>query len=202
MIKYNGMKSEIRGGTVRQLPAGPYVAKVLSVQIEGKAPAQRLEVYLDIAEGEHTDYWMKKYRAQKARETPDRKVTYKGIIRVTIPNEQNKTRDFERDSVSFNDMIGRFEASNPGFQWDGEEAKLAGLLIGISVQEDTYNGYPFTKPVRFEIVDDVRAGKVAALPPKQETEPDPTPAPMMDQRSGMQMVNTEQLPWDQQDKPW
>ena len=195
MIKYNGMKAEVRGGTIRQLPAGPYVAKVLSVQIDGREPAQRLEVYVDIAEGEFTDFWMKKYKAQKAKETADRKVTYKGIMRVWVPNENNKNRDFDKDVVSFNDMIGRFKASNPGFEWDGEETKLAGLLIGISVQEDSYNGYPFTKPVRFEIVSDVREGKVATLPPKQGDEPDPTPAPMVDQRSGMQMVNTEQLPW-------
>ena len=200
MIQYNGMKSQVRGGFVRQLPAGPYVAKVLSVQVEGKAPAQRLEVYLDIAEGEFKDFWMKKYRAQKEKETPDRKVSYKGIMRVWVPNEQNKSRDFDKDVVSFNDMIGRFVASNPGFEWDGEETKLAGKLIGISVQEDSFNGYQFTRPVRFEIVDDVRSGKVATLPPKQQDDqPDPTPAPAVDQRSGMQMVNTEQLPWDQ---PW
>lgn len=198
MITYNGMKSQVRGGFVRQLPAGPYVAKVLSVQVEGKAPAQRLEVYLDIAEGEFTDFWMKKYKAQKEKETPDRKVSYKGIMRVWIPNENNKERDFDKDVVSFNDMIGRFTASNPGFDWDGEETKLASKLIGISVQEDSYNGYAFTRPVRFEIVDDVRNGKVATLPPKQQDDqPDPTPAPAVDQRSGMQMVYTEQLPWDQ-----
>ena len=200
MIQYNGMKSQVRGGFVRQLPAGPYVAKVLSVQVEGKSPAQRLEVYLDIAEGEFKDFWMKKYKAQKEKETPDRKVSYKGIMRVWIPNEQNKSRDFDKDVISFNDMIGRFVASNPGFEWDGEETKLAGKLIGISVQEDSFNGYQFTRPVRFEIVDDVRSGKVATLPPKQQDDqPDPTPAPAVDQRSGMQMVNTEQLPWDQ---PW
>jgi len=197
MIQYNGMKSQVRGGFVRQLPAGPYVAKVLSVQVEGKAPAQRLEVYLDVAEGEHKDFWMKKYRALKEKETPDKKVTYKGIIRIWIPNEKNRSRDFEKDVVRFNDMIGRFAASNPGFEWDGEETKLAGKLIGISVQEDYYNGCPYTKPVRFEIVSEVREGKVPVMAPAQrEDEPDPTPAPMMDQRSGMQMVQTESLPWD------
>lgn len=198
MIKYNGMKAEVRTGAVKQLPAGPYVAKVLSVQIEGREPDQRLAVYLDIAEGEFKDFWMKKYRAQKDRETADRKVTYKGILRIRIPNPDNKNAMYpEKDIANFNDMIGRFQASNPGFEWDGEETKLAGLLIGISVQEDSYNGYPFTKPVRFEIVDDVREGKVPVMAPKnREDEPDPTTAPMMDQRSGMQVVNTENLPWD------
>ena len=201
MITYNGMKSQVRGGFVRQLPAGPYVAKVLSVQVEGKAPAQRLEVYLDIAEGEYNDFWMKKYRAQKEKETPDRKVSYKGIMRVWIPNEKNTGRDFDKDVETFNDMIGRFVASNPGFEWDGEETKLATKLIGISVQEDSYNGYQFTRPVRFEIVQDVRDGKVATLPPKQQEDADPTPPAPVDQRSGMQVV-TEQLPWDANDKAW
>jgi len=198
MIQYNGMKAEIKQGVPKQLPAGAYVAKVLKVQIDGKEPDQQLVIFLDIAEGEYTDFYMNKYRAQTERGS-NYKITYKGIIRLRIPNPENKNARYPESDISrFNDMIGRFERSNPGFQWDGDEQKLQFKLIGISVQEDSYNGSTFTKPVRFEIVDDVREGKVATLPPKhRDDDADPTPAPMVDQRSGMQMVQTESLPWDQ-----
>ena len=101
-------------------------------------------------------------------------------------------------------MIWRFEKSNEGFHWDGDETKLKGLLIGISVQEDSYNGSFFTRPSRFEIVDDVRQGKVNVMPPRQRKDgnsTDPTmapmaaPAPIVDQRSGYQQVSTSELPF-------
>ena len=41
MIKYDGMKSEEAKSNVKYLPAGPYVAQVLKVSIEGNEPDQQ-----------------------------------------------------------------------------------------------------------------------------------------------------------------
>lgn len=197
MIKYEGMKSEESKGAVKTLPAGPYVAKVLNTSIIGNEPDQQLAVIIDIWEGEFAGWYMTKFKADKEKGS-NFEIKYKGVIRIRIPNPENTNARYpESDIRRFNDMIWRFEKSNDGFHWDGDETKLKGLLIGISVQEDTYNGKPFTKPVRFEIVDDVRQGKVKVMAPRQreEASENPTNAPMMDQRSGMQMVNTDDLPF-------
>lgn len=205
MIKYNGMKAEESGNkNNRQLPVGAYVCQVIDSQIEGKAPDQRLAVIFEIYEGEYKGWYMAKYKAQKERGS-NYEIKYKGVLRLRIPNPDNKNAQYpESDQRRFNDMIARFQNSNPNtefFNDDGfDEMKLKGKLIGISVAEDEYNGASFTKPVRFENVDDVRQGLVKPIESRKQ--PDPTPAPMMDQRSQMEVVNTEQLPWDMNDKPW
>lgn len=205
MIKYAGMKAEESGNNRKYLPAGPYVAQVLDAKVEGLAPDQKLAVIFEIAEGEFTGWFMKKYNAQKERGS-NYEIKYKGVLRLRIPNPDNKNAQYpESDQRRFNDMIARFQNSNPGkelFSNDGfDETKLKGLLIGVSMQEDTYNGAVFTKPARFENVEDVRQGKVSVMAPRGE-QMDPTPAPMVDQRSQMEIVNTEKLPWREDDRPY
>ena len=198
MIKYEGMeaKESSKGGN-SQLPVGAYVAKVLGARVIGLAPDQQLEVMLDIAEGPYTDFYMNKFTAAKQRGS-NYEIKYKGIMKFRIPNPNNKKALYpESDKERFNDLIYRFEASNDGFHWDGDENRLTDLLVGVSVQEDEYNGNKFTKPARLETAQAVRNGEVAPMRPKWEkNNTDPTPAPMVDQRSGM-TIATEKLPWDQ-----
>lgn len=208
MIKYQGMKAEERKtGGDNQLPVGAYVCQVLDARIEGEEPDQRLAVVMEIYEGPFKGWYMKKYNSQKERYESGKisyKPKYKGSLRLRIPNPDNKKAQYpESDQRRFNDMIARFQNSNPNTEFYSEngfdEMLLKGKLIGISVAEDEYNGATFTKPVRFENVDDVRQGLVK---PIERNAPDPTPAPMVDQRSQMQIVNTEQLPWDVNDRPY
>ena len=197
MIQYEGMKAQESGNNNRgQLPVGAYVAKVLGARVTGEEPDQRLEIMLDIAEGPFTDFYMNKFTAAKQRGS-NYEIRYKGLMNLRIPNPENKNALYpESDIRRFNDMIYRFEKSNEGFHWDGDESRLADLLVGISVQEDEFNGNRFTKPVRFEVAQDVRDGLVKPMAPRWEKNSDPTKsAPMVDQRSGM-TVATEKLPWD------
>ena len=203
MIKFSGMEAKESGNrTVRQLPAGPYVAKVLGARIVGEEPDQQLEIMLDIAEGEYQNFYMNKFVAQKERGS-NYEIRYKGLMKIRIPNPENKRAMYpESDLKRFNDMIAKFQNSNEGvslYNDDGfDETKLTDLLIGISVQEDTYNGNVFTKPARFENVDAVRNGTVNVMSPRQRE--NPTNGPMMDQKSGMMRVDTTPLPWDE--KPY
>ena len=204
MIKYDGMKAEESKGNLKNLPAGPYVAKVLKTEIKGEEPDQQLAVVIDIWEGQYAGWYMTKFKADQDR-GGNFEVKYKGVLRIRIPNPNNPNARYpESDLRRFNDMIWRFEKSNKDFHWDGDETKLKGLLIGISIQEDSYNGNTFTRPSRFEIVDDVRQGKVNVMPPRERRDgnsTDPTmapmaaPAPIVDQRSGYQQVQTEELPF-------
>lgn len=197
MIKFDGMKAEESKGAVRYLPAGPYVAVVLDARIEGKEPDQQLAIYLDVAEGPYANFYTNKYRAQKERGS-NYEIKYKGILRIRIPNRKNRNALYpESDQRRFNDMIARFQNSNPGVNFlpDGfDESLLKARLIGISVVEDEFNGNVFTKPFRLENVDDVRAGRVPVLA-KRERNENPTNGPKVDQQSGM-TIATEQLPWD------
>ena len=203
MITYNGMKAEEKNGN-RQLPPGAYVVQVIDVRITGNAPDQRLEFMFDICEGDYKGFWMNKYNAQKERGS-NYKITFKGRLSLRIPNDDNKRSQYpESDKRNFNDMIAKFLNSNPGATFNSErgldENALKTLFIGVSVVEDEYNGNKFTKPVRFENVDDVRNGTVTPPQPRG-SEPDPTTAPTVDQGSQMQIV-TEELPWREDDKPY
>lgn len=199
MIQYEGMKAEENQNVKKMLPAGAYVAKVSGVKIEGTAPDQQLAIVMDISEGPWAGFFLKQFTAAKNRGS-QYPIKYKGVLRMRIPNPDNPNAQYpESDLRRFNDAIYRFEKSNSGFRWDGDENKLAGLTVGISVQEDSYNGRPFTKIARLETADEVRQGMVKPMEPKRHDEErpaDPTPAPMVDRRSGMQQVDTEELPWD------
>jgi len=199
MIRYLGMEAkENRKKSDNNLPVGAYVCQILEARIEGQEPDQRLAVIMEIYEGEYKDWFMKRFNYQK--EHSQYKPRYKGVLRLRIPNPENKNAQYpESDMRKFNDLIAKLQNSNPNIEFYGtngfDEMLMKGKFIGISVAEDEYNGNKFTKPVRFENVDDVRNGSVTPIEPK-DNQPDPTNAPMIDQRSGMEVVNTEVLPWD------
>ena len=207
MIKFDGMKAEESNKRSNQLPAGAYVVQVRDAQIEGNEPDQRLAVVFDIAEGPYKGWYLRKFTTQKEKNTdPNRKIRYKGVLRIRIPNPENTKAQFpESDMRKFNDMIAKFKNGNPTVDFysdDGfDETKLKGTFIGIIVIEDEYNNFTFTKPDEFANIDDVHNG-TAKSSRKKDSDSDPTPAPMVDQRSQMQIVNTEQLPWDVNDRPY
>ena len=210
MINYTGMKSEeSKSNNFGQLPAGPYVAKVLGARVVGDAPDQSLEIMLDVSEGEYKDFFTKKFEAAKKAGNKYGDPKYKGIYRLRIPNESNTNAQYpESDKRRMNDMIFRFEKSNPNFHWTGEEKHLKGLTVGINMQEDEFNGNKFTRIGRLEIAQDVQAGLVQPMQPRKRRESgDPTtipsfsdvpsPAQMtMDPLSGLPQVNPDELPWD------
>ena len=208
MIKFKGMQAQESGNKGgNQLPVGAYVCQVIDARIEGQEPDQRLAILMDICEGEHKGFYMSRFNAQKKRYEDGKlqyKPKYKGCLRLRIPNPNNKTAQYpETDMRKFNDMLAKFENSNPKTEFYNEngfdEALLKGKFIGINVGDDEYNGNSFTKIYRLENVEDVRQGLVK---PIERNAPDPTPAPMVDQRSQMEIVNTEQLPWDVNDRPY
>ena len=208
MIKFNGLRPEEKGNKRNnQLPAGAYVCQVLDARIEGNEPDQRLAVLFEVAEGEYKGWYMRKYNAQKEHNTdPSRKISYKGVIRLRIPNPDNKNAQYpESDMRKFNDMTAKFQNCNPTVEFYSDngfdETKLKGTFIGVIVIDDEFNGFQFTKPDEFANIDDVHNG-TAKSSRKRDEQPDPTNAPMKDQRSGMQVVNTEKLPWDQEDRPY
>ena len=195
MKAFTGFKTEAISSKPKQLPAGPYVAKVLAVKIEGDEPDQKLVIRMDVIEGEYKNYFRERYE----RESKKFDAKYKGDYTIRIPNDNNKKALYpETDVRNFNDMAYRFAQSNPGYRvefdengkWD--EQSLVGLIVGINMQDREWNGAAYTAIGRLETADDVRKGIVKPMPPRK-------PKDSVDAHSGMTVVQQEELPWN--DKP-
>ena len=201
MKAFDGFKSEASNNKgYPLLPAGPYVAKIIAVHIDGDEPDQRLILRLDIAEGPYANYYMDRYKAESEKKGSKYPVKYKGDIWFRIPNPDNKKAMYpESDKKRFNDMVYRIEQSNPGYHWDWNEQGLVGLVVGINMQEDSYNGNAFTKIGRLEIVSEVRSGTVQAMAPRQrQGDADDSQfvqTPAADQQAGFTAVETDELPF-------
>lgn len=191
MKPFAGFKSEASSNKPRMLPAGPYVAVIKAVKVDGEEPDQSLILRLDVSEGEFKDYFMNRYKRES--ESGKYEPKYKGDFRLRIPNPDNTKAMYpESDLRNFNDAMYRIESSNPGYKWDWEERGLIGKTVGINMQEKEYNGSTYTKIGRLEIAEDVRKGIVKTMPSKVSQ-------PTTDTESGMTVVQQEELPWS--DKP-
>lgn len=197
MKAYSGFKSEANANKPKALPAGPYVAKIKAVKIEGNEPDQQLVLRVDIEEGPYEKYFFKRYISDK--ENSKYEPRYKGDFKLRIPNDENTKAMYpESDRKRFNDAIYRIEESNPGYHWDWNENGLVGLLVGINMQEDEYNGFRFTKIGRLEIAQAVRDGKVTVMEPRERKGDayDTFPAtPPADQQAGFTAVECDTLPF-------
>jgi len=194
MKAFQGFKSEAAGRKAGPLPAGPYVAMIKAVKIDGKEPDQQLIIRVDVCEGEFTDYFMNRYRREK--ESGRFEPRYKGDFKLRIPNDDNPKAQYpESDLRRFNDAIYRIEKSNPGYQWDWNEQGLVGKTVGINMQAGEYNGNPYTRIGRLEIADDVRKGIVEKMKPR-EARGDAYEPPVTDQQTGFTAVETDELPFD------
>ena len=197
MIQYEGMKAEEnRSDSYGQLPAGPYVGKVLKVEIVGDRPNQSLILSLDVADGEYQNFYINKFLAAKAAGSKFGEVKYKGTYRLRIPNKDNTKDEYPETTLKrFNDMIFRFEKSNNGYHWDGDEQKLVNLTVGFSVQDDSYNGNAFTRIARLDNAQDVRDGKVKTMRPRQR-KGEADDSQYIDPQTGFVGVETVELPFD------
>ena len=191
MKAFNGFKSEASSTKVPPLPVGTYVAKIKAVKIDGLEPDQRMIIRVDVCEGPFTDYFLTQYK--RAKESSKYEPKYKGDYKIRIPNEANTKSQYpESDIRRFNDMIYRIEQSNSGYHWDWNENGLVGLLVGINMVEDEYNGYKFTKIGRLEIADDVRKGIVQPAK-KKDQQGDADDSQYVDK--GFTAVETDELPF-------
>lgn len=189
MKPFEGFKSESSSKAFAMLPEGAYVATIKAAKVEGSEPDQSLIIRVDVAEGEWTGYFTKRYQ-HDSEFSNKYQPRYKGDFRLRIPNPANKKAMFpESDVRRFNDAIYRIEQSNPGYHWDWNEAGLKGLTIGINMQRGEYNGSPFTKIGRLEIVNDVRAGLVNTMWPQAPRSD--AYEPPVDQQSGFAVVDEE-----------
>lgn len=119
-----------------ELPKGAYILEIKDASVVANDYGEKLVISFDIAEGEKAGFYARNYRAQTSE---DKK--WKGTYRLSIPAQDGSEAD--RWKVKgFNTSIVAIEESNPGYQWDWDEAKLKGKKVGglFNRREYEFNG--------------------------------------------------------------
>ena len=145
-----------------QLPKGPYVIRILHVEVKTtKKQTRQLKVFFDINEGEYRDHYKAMYD-RNANE--DKKWPNDGIFRLTVPYPG--CPDFM--VANWDSFFSDLEDSNNGYVFDGNEKDLKGKLIGakMHIEESEWNGkiYSHTRMMWTCTADAVRQGKAGPLP--------------------------------------
>ena len=115
------------------LPPGGYVVGILGAEEKEESWGRVLEIRYDVCEGEHKNYYTEQYKNNQAE---DKK--YKGVYRLGIPKDDGSERD-EWSVRKFNTAMLAIEDSNAGYQWDWDEKKLVGKVVGAVFQSREYD---------------------------------------------------------------
>lgn len=157
MIKRPTNWNEVKEFTGRpKLPLGAYVCRVKKVAVQSTDYGDQLCVLFDICEGEFKDFFNNEFVANTME---DQK--WKGVLRQFLPKDDGSEKD-EWTKSSFKGMVTSFEKSNPGYQFDWNEASLVGKLVGILFRNEEweYGGKTgwAVRPFKALSVDSVRSG--------------------------------------------
>lgn len=171
---YSTFEAKKSSGFLTLPPAGAYEAVITGVRLlepDGDKQLRTvIELMLEITTGEYANRYGDLYREHSERF--DGKASYKGIFRLTPPEEDDE--DWRKRA--FEGSLWCVEQSNPNYSWDWDEKKLKGKKVGISVRDRlyTYNDTDrqTTEIGRFETIEDVRAGKVKPMNPRDQRKKD------------------------------
>ena len=157
MIRRPNNWNEVQEFSERQkLPLGAYVCKVRKAVVQPSAYGDQLCLLFDIAEGEFKGFFDDDF---KANTRSDKK--WKGVLRQFLPLDDGSEKD-EWTKSSFKGMVTAFEKSNPGYQWNWDEASLSGKTVGILFRNEEweYDGKTgwAVRPFRAISVDSARSG--------------------------------------------
>lgn len=144
-----------------KIQAGGYIVEIKAakeVEYSGNNGSfERLEISLDVAEGDFKGYYAEDYRIQQSE---DKK--WRGVLRQYIPKDDGSEKD-EWTKSAFKTMITAIEESNPGFHWDWDETKLKGKKVGCLFRDEEweYDGKTgFTaRPFKFVETQKIKEGK-------------------------------------------
>lgn len=145
------------GDGLGQLPTeNAYVCTIKSAKVTSNDYGEKLEVAIDVSEGDYAGFYQKKYDYDKSQ-SEDAK--WKGVVRINIPNEDGSEQDSWRIK-SFNTNICAVMDSNPGYTWEWKEETLKGKKVGLVLRDKEYaidgrSGF-YSEPYRFISVEDAR----------------------------------------------
>lgn len=123
-------KVQPAGGSYDTLPAGAYVCKIQKCTEEKNrsGSGSHLAILFDIAEGDYREFFMADWKGQNREDK-----FWRGIIRQNIPDE--KSDKYDMQCRFFKTFVNAVEDSNDGYDWDWDEKKLKGKLIGVVFRE-------------------------------------------------------------------
>lgn len=141
----------------KKMPVGGYVCRIVKSESSlNRYDESCLLLYLDVAEGDYTNYFGDIYKHRLAR----------GENKYPCIYNQGMTAFTTR---RFNQLINAIESSNAGYvstctqgaDWD--ETELEGLLVGVVFREKEYinsrgRKHVMLVPHVFKSVDDIRRG--------------------------------------------
>lgn len=157
MIRRPNNWNEVQEFTDRpKLPLGAYVCKTKKAVIQITEYGEQLCVLFDIVEGEYSGFFDADF---KANTNADKK--WKGVLRQWLPKEDGSESD-EWTKSALKGLVTAFEKSNPGYQWNWDEASLSGKMIGIIFRNEEWDYKRKTgwtvRPFRAASIDSVRSG--------------------------------------------
>ena len=125
MKQYSGFEAKVSSGAREVLPAGGYVARIISAKVEENDYGERLVIAFDICEGDYREFFKRDFDGNT---NEDKK--WRGVYRASIPTDDGSEKDGWKKRT-MNNVIGSFEASNDGYHWDWDEKKLKGKIVGV-----------------------------------------------------------------------
>ena len=172
---YKGFEAKKSNGFVELPPVGAYIGEIQAVHTVEFFGKEVVEMMVDITEGEYKNRFHEVWEDQKERFGD--KVQYRGIFRL-IPYVEG---DREYVKTTFEGNLWCVEKNNPPYRWDWDENKLAGKKIGFSTRKCFYtgkdkDGNPVDREsieiARFELIDDVKAGRCKPTNPRDSRKKD------------------------------
>ena len=144
----------------RELELGAYVCKIKQAGVhtnaDGSQPGAQLCIVFDITEGDYTGFYAADFAANTRA---DKK--WKGVLRLFLPRNDGSDKD-EWTKSTLKGFCTAVEKSNPGYQWNWDEASLVGKTVGIMFRNEEwdYDGKTgwAVRPFRAISTDSVRSG--------------------------------------------
>lgn len=124
------------GGSGR-LPVGGYVGIIVGakevIYKQGTADEySRLEIALDVSEGEYSGFFKDKFDNDQSENKK-----WKGVYRTYVPKDDGSEKDNKTKSI-FKGVITSIEESNKGYKWDWNESGLKDKEVGFLVRDKQF----------------------------------------------------------------
>lgn len=197
MKQFNDYK-ETQAITERQkIPAGAYICVIKNAEIKeynGQyGNYEKLEISVDVTEGEYKDFYANDYRSQQGEDK-----RWRGVLRLNVPSDDGSDYDaFLKRKFKTN--ILAVEDSNTGYRWDWDEKKLKGKKIGLLLQnkEWEYGGKTgwTAQPYGFIAVENIREGKFKIPKDKPLKKGDSAPQTSPSAPADIEEIGDDDLPF-------
>ena len=179
----------------QKLPAGGYVVKIMDAAVQSYknrdgGTFEKLEISVDIFEGEYKDFYANDYRSQMQEDK-----RWKGVLRLYIPTDDGSEKD-EWTKSCLKAVTDAIEDSNVGYHWNWDEKSLKGKTVGCLFREEEWafgdrTGWT-TRPFKFISAENIRAGKFT-VPNRKPLKKEQGPIVQIDE--GTIEISADDLPF-------